>query len=617
MNILICTVQVPFTFGGGEMHVENLKQAFIKEGFEAEITAIPFKWYPPQEIMQSALGWRILDLTEANGKPIDMVIGMRFPAYLVSHPNKVIWMMHQHRAVYELWDTPYNDLQNHPEGEYVRSFIKNADEKFIPEAKKVFANSKTVADRLKRFNNIDSEPLYHPPPRADVLYSAEQGDYVFYPSRMELPKRQELLIEATSYLKSPLRIIFSGNSPYPERYLSLVKKFKVADRVQMLGFVEEKKIIELYANALAICYLPFDEDYGYVTLEAMYAEKPVIVTQDSGGARELIEDGKQGLIVEPEPKAIANALDQLYYDKQKAKQLGRSGREKILSLNLSWQNVVEKLVTAGQPEFKFHYSNSADHGKKKADDYHSLSKEDKILAVIREVCPDLVVKNGCFAGMKYAEPEAVGSSLFPKLIGSYEKELEKVIEKIIENNYTEIINIGCAEGYYAIGLAKRMPNVKVFAFDIDQRALYLCRKMAELNGVAERVLTDNFCNPATLQKIPLTDKALIISDCEGFEKEFFTSKTAKLLKNHDLLIETHDFLDISISGNLQQLFEPTHFITVIESIDDIKKAKSYNYPELEKYDLPTKKELLAEHRPTIMEWLFMQSKQYLENQMPC
>ena len=346
MNILICTSQVPFTYGGGEMHTENLRRAFITAGYNAEIAAVPFKWYTPDEIMRGALAWRLLDLTEANGKPIDMIVGMKFPAYLAEHPRKVLWVMHQYRTVYDLWRTPYDHLSPLPNGESARAFVKNADERFIPEAGKVFANSKTVADRLKHYNNIDSEPLYHPPPWADRLRCGDQGDYVFYPSRMEPPKRQELLIEAARYMKSPLRVVFTGNPRDRERYEALIKHFDVGSRVEIRGFVDEKEILDLYSNALAVCYLPFDEDYGYVTLEAMYSGKPVVVATDSGGAREWIEDRSEGLIVEPEPRAIAAALDELHLNRDLAHRLGSNGREKILSMDLSWQHVVEKLVSA-------------------------------------------------------------------------------------------------------------------------------------------------------------------------------------------------------------------------------------------------------------------------------
>jgi glycosyltransferase involved in cell wall biosynthesis len=348
MNILICTTHVPFTSGGGELHVENLKRSFNAAGHNAEISAVPFKWYPPEEILRGTLAWRLLDVTEANGKPIDMVVGMKFPAYLVSHPNKVVWVMHQYRAAYELAGTRFDDLSHHAEGASIRRFIKNADETYLPQAKRVFANSKTVADRLRRFNNIASEPLYHPPPGADLLRPGEQGDYVFYPSRLEPMKRQELLIEAASLMKSPLRIILAGSSHDQSRYDALIKEFQVADRVKITGYIDENELIELYSNALAICYVPFEEDYGYVTLEAMHSAKPVVVPQDGGGAAELIEDGSEGRIVDPEPAAIAQALDELHADRELAKRMGERGREKVLSMKLSWNHVVDRLISAAR-----------------------------------------------------------------------------------------------------------------------------------------------------------------------------------------------------------------------------------------------------------------------------
>lgn len=344
MNILICTTQVPFTVGGAESHVEGLRRAFIEAGHNAEVVALPFKWYPPAEIMQGALAWRLLDLSEANGKPVDLVIGMKFPAYLVAHKRKVLWIMHQYRAAYNLWDTPFDDLSTYPDGAQVRDWIRQADNQLIPEAKKVFANSQTVAERLRRYNHIESEPLYHPPPRAEVLRSGEQGDYIFYPSRLEPQKRQEVLIEAARFLKSPAKLVFAGSSGDPKRYESLIKQHGVGDRVVLRGFVAESEIVDLYANALAVCYLPFDEDYGYVTLEGMLSGKPVIVASDGGGATEFIEHEREGLIAQPEPRAVAECIDQLYADRNRAQAMGTRAQEKFRSLNLSWKHVVEKLI---------------------------------------------------------------------------------------------------------------------------------------------------------------------------------------------------------------------------------------------------------------------------------
>jgi glycosyltransferase involved in cell wall biosynthesis len=345
-NILICTTQVPFTKGGAESHVEGLRRALISAGYQAEIVALPFKWYPPAEIMRGAMAWRMLDLSAANGQPVDLVIGMKFPAYVVAHQRKVLWILHQHRSAYNLWGTPFDDLSNYPEGVRIREWIKHCDERFIPEAKKVFANSRTVAERLKHYNNIDSEPLYHPPPLAEQLRTGDQGDYVFYPSRLEPQKRQELLIEAMHYVRTPVKVILAGSSADTKRYEALVKQFKVGDRVTLRGFVSDDELVALYANALAVCYLPFDEDYGYVTLEGMLAGKPVVVTSDSGGAMELIEDDQNGMVVTPDPQNIADSLDTIYSDRNRALKMGERGREKISAMNLSWDRVVNRIIDA-------------------------------------------------------------------------------------------------------------------------------------------------------------------------------------------------------------------------------------------------------------------------------
>jgi glycosyltransferase involved in cell wall biosynthesis len=345
-NILICTTQVPFTKGGAEAHVSGLQAALIAAGYNVEVVALPFRWYPPVEIMRSTLMWRLLNLSESNGRPVDLVIGMKFPAYTVAHPRKVLWIIHQHRSAYNLWGTQFDDLSTHPEGVQVRDFIQRCDQKFLPDARKIFANSATVAARLRRYNGLESEMLYHPPPRSASLYSGALGDFVFCPGRLEPQKRQELLIEAMRYVSTPVKLLLAGGSADFEHYRSLVRQYDLGQRVELLGYVEENRIAELYANALAVVYTPFDEDYGYVTLEGMLAARPVLVTSDSGGPTEFVEDAGTGFVVSPEPQEIAAAINTLHSDRGRALLMGKLGQEKVRSLRLSWHTVVEKLISA-------------------------------------------------------------------------------------------------------------------------------------------------------------------------------------------------------------------------------------------------------------------------------
>jgi hypothetical protein len=227
---------------------------------------------------------------------------------------------------------------------------------------------------------------------------------------------------------------------------------------------------------------------------------------------------------------------------------------------------------------------------------------------IDEKIPDLVVKNGPFKGMQYPEKNSIGSALFPKLLGSYESELHKIIDLCIDKKYTDIVDIGCAEGYYAVGMAIRLSNANIYAYDTDPQALSLTSSMFKINNINQnRIFIGNLCDEKTLMSIPLKEKALIISDCEGYEKHLFTEKSVEFLSNHDLLIEVHDMFDIEISSYLSELFKDTHKLYTIYSIDDIQKAKTYNYDEINDCNLPTKKILLEEGRESIMEWFYLES----------
>lgn len=347
MRILITTVQVPFIRGGAEVHAEGLRDALIRFGHEAEILSIPFRWYPPEKILDHMLACRLLDVSEVAGTPIDRVIGLKFPAYLIPHPNKVLWILHQHRTAYELWDHPLSDLVHYPNGSQVRAAIQHADQKLIPEAKAVFANSKNVANRLKTYCDIDSTPLYHPPPEADEFYCSTANDYIFFPSRLCIPKRQELVLQALAQTRLPVRIHFAGTadqSAYAEKLEAIARKLGVHKRVEWLGLVNQQQKLACYAEAIAIVYPPIDEDYGYVTLEAMLSSKPVITCKDSGGPLEFVVNGVTGLITDPTPAALAGAFDAVWERRDEAAAWGQSGRKRYEGFNLSWETVVHKLL---------------------------------------------------------------------------------------------------------------------------------------------------------------------------------------------------------------------------------------------------------------------------------
>jgi hypothetical protein len=221
---------------------------------------------------------------------------------------------------------------------------------------------------------------------------------------------------------------------------------------------------------------------------------------------------------------------------------------------------------------------------------------------------NIEVQSGPFKGLKYPDIDSVGSMIYPKLLGSYEKELWDVLKEMIGNDYTEIIDVGCAEGYYAIGLGTIKKNARIYAYDTSEKARYLCKKMAILNKIEDRVNIKTECTAKELGSFKFTGKGLIISDCEGFEKELFNMSNIHNFSNCDLIIETHDFIDINISTYIKDVFINTHHITSIKSKDDIEKALTYEVKGLESVGLQIRKQLLSECRPAIMEWIICKPK---------
>jgi len=234
-------------------------------------------------------------------------------------------------------------------------------------------------------------------------------------------------------------------------------------------------------------------------------------------------------------------------------------------------------------------------------------RDQQTTKIARELFPTLTVATGPFQGMRYPNLRSVGSTLLPKLLGSYESEIHPAFETLLSTQYNTVIDIGCAEGYYAVGLGVRLKDAEVYAFDTDPRAREACREMATLNGIGDRVHISGFCDKATLVSLPLGERALIITDCEGYEKELFDTETAAALDKHDLIVEAHDFIDIGISQYIRDTFSKTHCIRSIKSTDDIQKAYTYQYVQLKGFNLDERRLIMGERRPAIMEWLVMTS----------
>ena len=344
-TVLVCEAQVPFVHGGAELHVQGLVTELTRRGYRAEKVSVPFKWYPKDELLAQAAAWRLIDLSESNGERIDTVIATKFPTYFVRHPRKVTWLFHQYRAIYDLFDTPYSEFGHAEADVRLRDRLIGLDNEVLAESTRLFANARNTAARLARYNGLTAEPLYHPPPLAGKLSAGPSGDYVLSVGRLEANKRVGLIIEGLASTDRRLRLVVAGEGPLRAPLEETAARNGVADRVTFAGRVTEDQLIGLYAGALAVVFPPFDEDYGYVTLEAFLARKPVVTTTDAGGPLEFVEDGVTGLVCEPTPRAIGAAMARLAADAAAARSFGDAGYERVRGI--TWDGVVDRLMADG------------------------------------------------------------------------------------------------------------------------------------------------------------------------------------------------------------------------------------------------------------------------------
>jgi glycosyltransferase involved in cell wall biosynthesis len=178
--------------------------------------------------------------------------------------------------------------------------------------------------------------------------SAPAEDFVFYPSRITEHKRQWLGAEAMAHVRSDVRLVIAGapdDDVQLRRLEATIEEAGVGDRVELIArWISEEEKADLLSRCAGLMYIPFDEDsYGYPTLEAYHSGKPVISCTDSGGTREIVEDGVTGLMSAPEPEALAAVLDRLRED-PRAQEMGAAGRRRIDELQISWDNVVARLL---------------------------------------------------------------------------------------------------------------------------------------------------------------------------------------------------------------------------------------------------------------------------------
>jgi glycosyltransferase involved in cell wall biosynthesis len=347
VRVALLSTVVPTVRGGGRLIVDWTAEALQERGHEVEVLSVPFD-DDPEHLLEQLVGLRRMPLADAG----EVLVTVRWPAHVARHPRKRAWFIHHHRVFFDLWDSPYRPFPDRPYWRALREQLRTADGTGLRECRRVFANSRVVAERLHRFNAIDAELLLPPlPPARAAGRIGEYGDTLVYPSRVTPGKRQLLAVEALARTTSDVRLVVAGqpeSSKYADELRDAVARHSLEDRVDLrLRWVPQDEMDELLASARAVVYVPVDEDsYGYPSLEASAHARPIVTVSDAGGALDFVQHNRSGLVADATPESLAAAFDRLATDDELATRLGAVCRLRTGELGIAWEHVLERLLGA-------------------------------------------------------------------------------------------------------------------------------------------------------------------------------------------------------------------------------------------------------------------------------
>ncbi len=343
-RIVVATSTPPLTEGGHLVIARALVRALEEAGHHAGLVLTPQNRFGRQGAAYLATWLTDVGLT-GEGARTDQVISLRFPSYALRHPVHVCWLNHRMREYYDLWERFRATLswKNRVKEGLRRRLVHVADRYLLTRrVARVYAQSRTVQARLARWGGIAAEVLYPPaPPRS---YRCDgYGDYILLVSRLTPLKRVDLLLDALARRPARgVRAVIAGDGEARAALAARAAALGLEGRVTFAGRLTDEALVAHLAKCRAVCFPPFDEDYGFVTVEAFAARKAVVTCRDSGGAAELVRDGVNGFVVDPTPDALADALARLADDAALAERLGAAGH--AAAAELTWPRAVERLV---------------------------------------------------------------------------------------------------------------------------------------------------------------------------------------------------------------------------------------------------------------------------------
>jgi glycosyltransferase involved in cell wall biosynthesis len=331
---IVATASASGEVGGAERFHNGLRDSLCAHDIDARVVPVIPDESSFRAILQSYLKFYDLDLTKFDG-----IITTKAPAYVARHPNHVCYLQHTMRAFYDMFDVEFPAADTSLQEQ--RKWVHHLDTAALmsPNIKRVFSIGEEVKDRLLEFNGIESEVLY----QATTLTGFRHGafDYLFMPGRLHRWKRVNLVIEAMAHVRAPVKLLISGVG---EDEAGLKELAGSNPRIVFLGRVSDDELLDYYADALAVPFVPYREDFGLVAVEAFHSGKPLITCRDSGEPARMTASYDAGLICDPTPETVARAIDTLYASPAIARKLGENGWLHVR--NVSWDTTAKALVKA-------------------------------------------------------------------------------------------------------------------------------------------------------------------------------------------------------------------------------------------------------------------------------
>lgn len=342
-TFIVATASPPFAEGGHLVMARELVRALREAGHDTSLLVTPQNRFGRQASAYLAAWCTDVEIAH-EGRRVDQVISLRYPAYVLKHDRHVVWLNHRMREYYDLWDqfSARLSAKGRVKEGVRRAIIHRVDKHFLNKAQRRFVISGTVQKRLERWGGISSEVLYPPPPSREYRCDG-YGDYIFGVSRLTPLKRFDLVLRALAEpIAAGIRCVIAGEGGELADLVRLRNNLDLADRVEFIGRITDDQLIEHLARCRAVIFPPVNEDYGIVTVESFSCGKPVITCHDSGGVAELVRDGENGYVTDPRPEPLAAKLRALMDDRNLAIRLGEAGR--VDASRMTWPDAVRKLI---------------------------------------------------------------------------------------------------------------------------------------------------------------------------------------------------------------------------------------------------------------------------------